>query len=518
MGLVATGVRRGRESGRPLAEILLGSRRAPGFDLVAVRERLARELEARGGAIASYRVRRLARVRLRLVDALPGCGIRAYALARGKAAERPRSEPEASEGGPPLSKAAASTARSEAQPSEAWAPARAGLLADGGAWIENEAWRIEAERDGRVRLVHRKSGRAIPDALRLASEGDRGDEYTFDAVPRGERVERPRSARVRLAAAGPAEAALALDLRYALPAALEKDRAGRTRRRVACAARLRVGLAAGLDRIDLELAFENRARDHRLRLCVRAPFRATRFEVESAFEVAERPIAPAPDAFGSDRPAERPSGATPQRGFATVGDGRSALTVASRGSAEVEAVPEVDGTTSLAVTVLRAVGWLSRDDLAARPGHAGPALATPGAQAQGRQRCELSLRLHADGDPGRVAEAQRYVAPPLLFAGGGAEGALGDGDRLLELDDPEVVVSALEPRADRGPELRLVNVSARARRVRVRWHGRGAGIERVDLRGEALPGGVLSLGPDRRASLDLRPWEIAALRPIRGSS
>jgi hypothetical protein len=63
-----------------------------------------------------------------------------------------------------------------------------------------------------------------------------------------------------------------------------------------------------------------------------------------------------------------------------------------------------------------------------------------------------------------------------------------------------------------------VNVSARARRVRVRWHGRGAGIERVDLRGEALPGGVLLLGPDRRASLDLRPWEIAALRPIRGSS
>jgi alpha-mannosidase len=490
MGLVATGVRRGRESGRPLAEILLGSRRAPGFDLAAARERIARELEARGDAIASYRVRRLARVRLRLVDELPGFGIRVYALGRGRA-----------------------------QPSEARAAgsARGGRLADGGAWIENEAWRIEAGRDGRVSLLHRASGRAIPDALRLVSEGDRGDEYTFDAVPGGERVERPRSARVRIAASGPAEATLALDLRYALPAALAKDRARRAPRRVACAARLRATLAAGLDRIDLELAFENRARDHRLRLHVRAPLRATRFEVESAFEVAERPIAPAPDAFGSDRPAERPSGATPQRGFATVGDGRLGLTVASRGSAEVEAVPEVDGTTSLAVTVLRAVGWLSRDDLAARPGHAGPALATPGAQAQGLQRCELSLRLHAAGDPARIAEAQRFVAPPLLFAGGGAAGALGDGDRLLELDDPEVVVSALEPRADRPPELRLVNLSARARRVRVRWNGRGTGIERVDLRGEPVSGGALAPGPDGRARLDLRPWEITALRPTRGS-
>jgi hypothetical protein len=245
---------------------------------------------------------------------------------------------------------------------------------------------------------------------------------------------------------------------------------------------------------------------------VRAPFRATRFEVESAFEVAPRPIAPEPDAFGGERPAERPTGATPQRGFATIADGRLALTLASRGSAEVEAVPEGDGT-SLAVTVLRAVGWLSREDLVARPGHAGPALATPGAQALGSQRCELSLRLHTDGDPARFAEASRHGAPALLFAGGGGpDEALGDGDRLLEVDDPEVAVSAIEPRLDGRTEIRLVNLSARARRVRVRWNGRGAGLERIDLRGEPVPGAAPLPAADRSAALDLRPWEIVALR------
>jgi alpha-mannosidase len=317
---------------------------------------------------------------------------------------------------------------------------------------------------------------------------------------------------VRLVEAGPAEAELALELRYALPVGLERNRGRRARRRVACAARLALRVAAGLDRVDLELAFENRARDHRLRLLVRSGLRATRFEVESAFEVAERPIAPGRGAFGSGRPAERPTGATPQRAFATVSDGQDALTVAGRGCAEVEAVREPDGTIALATSVLRAVGWLSRDDLAARPGHAGPALATPGAQAQGVQGCELSLRLHAAADPQRTAEAHRYAAPPLLFAGGGdASGPLGDAARLLEVDDPAVVVSALEPRGP-GTEIRILNASAQARRVRLRWNGRAGALSRVDLRGLPRPGAPLELAGDRSASLELRAWEIAALR------
>src|SRR5690606_3256052 len=153
-------------------------------------------------------------------------------------------------------------------------------------------------------------------------------------------------------------------------------------------------LLAGLDRIDIDVRVANTARDHRLRLHCRAPLRATRFEVESAFEVAERPIAPGPDAFG-ERPSELPIGAVPPRTFATVVGEELACTIANRGLAEVEAVPVGDGReTELAVTILRAVGWLSRADLALRPGPAGPVLPTPGAQVPGEHLARLSLRLH----------------------------------------------------------------------------------------------------------------------------
>ncbi len=485
MGLSANGVRCGRAAGRKLVEILLGAPRH-GFDFPSVRDALARELDEQGETRVLYRARRLASVRLRLVDALPGCGIRAYALAHGRV--------------------------------DGEARASGGVEGDGGAWLENGAWRVEARADGRLRFVQRASGRVIDDALRLVSEADRGDEYTFDAVPGDESVERPRSVRVRLVETGPVVAALELELRYALPTRLAASRARRGRQRVGCEARLRVELSAGLDRVDVDLGFDNRARDHRLRMHVRSGRRAERFEVESAFEVVERPIAPHADAFGSATPAERPTGATPQRGFATLIAGGDALTVASRGSAEVEPVVERDGTTSLAVTVLRAVGWLSRGDLAARPGHAGPPLETPLAQSLGAHRCEISLRLHPDADPQRIAEAHRYLAPPLLFAGGASPLRPPAPDlRLLEVEDPELLVTAIEPRPEGPPEIRLLNASARPRSARVRWNGRGEEIERIDFRGRPLPGE----GPSRAAggvAIDLRPWEIVALRPSRASS
>jgi hypothetical protein len=488
-GQYACELRRQRTGGRIVVDVLMGDDRPASFDFDAEKRAVAAELDALGNAEVLYRVRRLPRLRLRFVDDVPGWGLRSYRIARGRAGR----------GGSP-------------------GELRAERTADGGAVIENAAWRVEAAPDGRVRWVDRRTGAATSDALRLTSEGDRGDSYNFDPVPGAAVIERPSRVRVKLAPASEAEVGIALDLTYRLPAGLTADRSNRSARSVALAARVGLRLVHGLDRLDVTVDIDNRARDHRLRAHVRAPFEASRFEVESAFEVAERPIAPAPDAFGSAAPAEFPVGATPQRSFATIGDGTHAVTVANRGSAEVEAVSEPDGGTSLAVTVLRAVGWLSRDDLALRPGHAGPPLETPGAQVPGSHRIELSLRAHPDGDAARTAEAHRFAFPPLVFAAAGAsEAPLADGARLLEVDDPAVVVSAVEPRPESAPNIRLYNASPDPRRVHIRhaFPG-GSGLERVDLNGRPLRNGDRESSKatgGTGATLSLRPWEIATLRP-----
>jgi hypothetical protein len=482
--LYVNGLALARRGDRVEAQVRLGGTPDASFDIDAARREVIALLADESIREVAVETRRPPRVRLRFADELPGHGLRVYRLARGAG---PKAAELVAETGP------------------------------GAAAIENAAWRVEVDGEGRVALVAKAcGGLRVEDALRLCSEGDRGDEYNFDPVPGAPVCDRLE--RVRLGVArGAAEATLRIDALLRVPDALAPGRAERSTRRASLPVSIALRLGAGLDRIDAALRVDNRARDHRLRLVWRAPFAARRFEVESAFEIAERPIAPAPDAFGSERPAERPIGTCPQRSFATLSGGELALTVANRGVAEVEALALPEGQGALALTVLRAVGWLSRPDLALRPGPAGPALETPAAQVPGPHAIELSVRLHREADPRRTAEAHGFAFPPLAFACGGGEpraaaATLRDGARLVEVDDPELVVGAIEPRADGDAELRLVNASAVAREARIAWRGSAARVGAVDLAGRPDPGTPWRAAEPGAGVISLGPWRIATLR------
>jgi hypothetical protein len=126
---------------------------------------------------------------------------------------------------------------------------------------------------------------------------------------------------------------------------------------------------------------------------------------------------------------------------------------------------------------------------------------------------EFGFWLHADGDPERGADAHRFGAPAWLFAAeGGADAPLRDGVRLLEIDDPAVVVSAIEPRTESTPLIRLYNASGAARRVALRWRGPGASrLEPVDLAGSPTRLEGCVPGEGASATLALRPWQIVNL-------
>jgi hypothetical protein len=459
-----------------------------GYDVRAARRRIDEALAPGEVEQFELRVMQPPRIRLRFAEVLPGRGLRVYRVARGRA--RTRAE----------------------------APVQCGRDAGGGAFAESPEWRVEADGDGRVRLTQRADGLVIDDAVRVVSEGDRGDEYNFDPVPSDDPVERPESVRVRPVSAGEAEAGVEIEARYRVPEGLTPDRNARSQKLVALPVRLRLRLLEGSDRVELDVDCDNTAMDQRLRVLLRAPFGAQRFRVESAFEVVERPIAPPiPDPAGPT-PAERPIGACPQRSFAALDDGRLALTVANRGAAEAEAVPEADGSTSLAVSVLRAVGWLSRDDLVQRPGHAGPGIETPGAQVPGPHRLELSLRLHPADEALQVVRAHDFARPPQAFPGGGSSSApLADGSRLLEVEPADtVLVSAVEPRAEGGSLVRLWNRSGDPVEARVAWTASPAELLAVDLADRPDPDTRLEPDGPGAVRVALPPHGILALRASPG--
>lgn len=478
LGLYANRVIWSREGTRLAVRAIVGSEPLGEFDPDATKAALATALADPALAELSIEVRRPPRLRVSFTDTLPGHGLRIYRLAKGGA--------------------------------RGLAPFRSGRLGDGGAFLESDTWRIEVDDRGAVALVHHPSGSRIEDAVRLVSEGDRGDTYNFDPVPDTPPLPGPERVRVRVVSAHASEATLEVALRLRVPNALAPGRARRSARTVSLPVALRLRICSGLDRIDLHASGDNTARDHRLRLLLRAPFSARRFEVESAFEIAARPIAPPRDAFGSAHPAEFPIGAVPMQRFATLAGDALALTVATRGSSEVEAICEATATSSLAITLLRAVGHLSAGDLALRPGPAGPLFETPGAQAPGAFRADLSLRLHAPTDADRVARAHAFALAPAAFAIGEPAGSvLRDGARLVEIDDPGIIVSAIEPAAAGALRLRVYEATGCARRLSGRIPG-ASRIDAVDLTGGPEPAVVLTVEQDRFVA-DLRPAQIVDL-------
>ena len=75
-----------------------------------------------------------------------------------------------------------------------------------------------------------------------------------------------------------------------------------------------------------------------------------------------------------------------------------------------------------------------------------------------------------------------------------------------------MVVSAIEPRAESTPLIRLYNASDAARRVALRWRGPGARrLEPVDLAGGATRLEGFVAGEGASATLALRPWQIVNL-------
>jgi alpha-mannosidase len=136
----------------------------------------------------------------------------------------------------------------------------------------------------------------------------------------------------------------------------------------------------------------------------------------------------------------------PHQGWLAAGG----LAVSAPGFSEGEVGD--DGT--LAVTLLRAVGWLSRYGLATRPDPAGPGLPTPGAQCPGPFAATVSL--FAD-DAATPAHA-RAIELGLRAVIGGDAPLVEPGRSLLQLVPPTLVLSALKPAADgSGAIVRVLN-------------------------------------------------------------
>ncbi|MCB0977035.1 MAG: hypothetical protein KDB02_06210, partial [Acidimicrobiales bacterium] len=323
---------------------------------------------------------------------------------------------------------------------------------------------------------------------RLVDDGDAGDTYNWSPPPGDQVVSRPVDVDVLVAEAGPVRGRIEIRRTYRWPEAVVDDhRVGEVEVVVLTV----VEVHACEDLVRVSVSFDNRSRDHRLRVLLPLPERSDRSAAECAFAVVERGL----DAEGGPNEAGLPT--FPSRRFVEAGG----LLVVHDGLCEYELVDvegegEQRGAGALALTLIRSVGLISNGPMAMRALPAGPPLPTPAAQMPGLH--EARFVLHRGGrDPYAVADESFTPIRTARRPGGfGDSSSSGQG-----LDVKGAEVTALRRGRDGRLELRVLNSSGDRRTFSVT--GRTGRF--VDLAGE--PTGEIFQG-----SAELGPWKIATLQ------
>ncbi len=294
-----------------------------------------------------------------------------------------------------------------------------------------------------------------------------------------------------------------------LPARITEDRTRRRDESVACGVRVNVSLTKGVPVVGVTLEFDNAVEDHRLRAVFPTGIATDTVVSDGHFMLNERPV----DREPHDDWVQPPPETVPQQEFSLVTDGTRGLAIMNRGLPEVEA-SRGEGGVRLSLTLLRAVGWLSRDDFPTRRSqNAGPTLFTPEAQCPGRHTFRYAVAPFA-GDA-IAAElpslSKRWRVEPLTRQGV-EDGMLEGGTSLLSHTSPAVRVSAIRRHADRDTlVVRLCNLAGSPVEEELTLGRRARGAWRTDLleeRESELGGGsgyqlALTLGAHEIATVEI---------------
>ena len=265
-----------------------------------------------------------------------------------------------------------------------------------GRTMENDALRVDVDQRGGVTLATLDGAHTIASLISIEATEDAGDLYTPSL--RGEPFFAELSA-PRPGLRGPLRATLVIPWR------VESHADVRLQRPESAAGTLTLTLDAGARHLGIEVNGENGMRNHRVRLHVATNVRDAEVFADAAFgPVRREPIVAPPES------AEIPPPTAPLARYVTLTSQHRGATVYSDGLGEYEALG--DGT--VAITLFRAVGELSRNDLPERPGHAGWPAPTPEAQQQGAFAGCFAILPHGSRDDATIALIEHTADDVLL--------------------------------------------------------------------------------------------------------
>ncbi|NJD58065.1 MAG: hypothetical protein FIA98_01540, partial [Anaerolineae bacterium] len=311
--------------------------------------------------------------------------------------------------------------------------------------MENEYFIVEAKPgDKGLVITDKRTGQILVDSNQLIDGGDSGDLYNY-CPPQQDDV---FTARIKSVMVDEYRTKQQLIVGYELqiPKELTRNRSKRGKVRVSVLITSTFQLVPGVPRIDIHTEIDNPAHDHRLRVHFPAPFHAEHAFHDGHFEIVQRPIGIT--TYDESR-EEPPRAEVPQCQFTAISSGGHSIMLANRGLPEVEVFINDKGNAEIAMTLMRCIGWLSRDDLTTRKGHAGPmGVATPEAQLDGRYAFDYSV-IPGDGQwRTSVKHAYAFNTPFKAITTSFHIGNLLNTSSLVESSNPDFVITAIKMAED----------------------------------------------------------------------
>ncbi|HEO9143910.1 TPA: mannosylglycerate hydrolase [Enterobacter asburiae] len=335
--------------------------------------------------------------------------------------------------------------------------------------LENAFWQIDLNDDGTLRLRDKETGLIYDRVLEIEESSDDGDEYDYSPSREEWRLTSAQGEHeVEVVHEGWRSRAI-IHHRLAVPANLA-ERSARQRKGSLDVA-FEVTLTHNSRRIDVDVRLDNQADDHRVRVLIPTPFTTQEVLSDTQFGSITRPVQdPAMENWQEEGWKEAPVPVWNLLNYAVLRERRNGLALFTEGLREFEVVGE--NKKAFALTLLRGVGLLGKEDLLLRPGRpSGIKLPVPDSQVRGRLTCRFSL-FSFSGTPenaGVAQQAKSWLTPVQCYNKipwdamklNCSSFTTPESYSLLALSPTGCVLSALKKAEDRDELiLRLFNPSA----------------------------------------------------------
>ncbi len=376
-----------------------------------------------------------------------------------------------------------------------------------GPAVENQFFRVKFASNGTFVLYHKATKRQYGPVNVLEDGADIGDAYDYAPAKGAGIWSRNRRGKMKFVHRSPLAVEVEVKTVLPLPAKFERDRQRRSKKNVPCQLQWKFRVTASSPVVQVELTLHNLAEDHRLRMHAQTPISATSTLAGQPFHLTERPLK---KSSGKDW-IQPPSPTAPMQRLCAVEDRRGGLALLTQGLYEYEALKERKGVT-LAVTLLRAVGWLSRPDLSTRPDNAGPQYVAPEAQCLGEHKFHYAFLPYSGAARTNhlVGQAQSYRVPMLEEQCTGKVSNQPPEYSLLHCEPEALVVTAVKKCEQRNTTIvRLYNASSERVKGKVTWGAPITHAWRVNLAEDRLE--EIPILAKTRLELDVPAWRIVTI-------